>query len=173
MRRPNSYDCPRCHSDRTSTIAVAYSTGRTLTSSASIHVGGILDEDDFMAALGISSSDGEHVTEFAASIAPPAERELGQPAWVIAACYGFGGILGLFAIIGALNADDGPTAVGIATTLGILASLLVIAAVAMARSKRSAMVWNKTTWPILYKRWAAQWVCSRCGSVFVPRDKEL
>ncbi|MDB4775716.1 hypothetical protein OAG62_01190 [bacterium] len=171
MATTQPYNCPRCGGDRTSAISVAYASGRTSVKSSGILIGGIPAEDGISPAVGLSVGEAEHVTSFAASIAPP-EEKTPRPMWVIAACYVMGGVLmalGLGVLLTNIRDTD---ALSGGLFIGVLGGIALCGAGVFTAQRRNAIRWNKTEWPPLYKEWAFHWVCARCGSKFKPRRRD-
>jgi hypothetical protein len=134
--------CSKCSSDNTQRLEVVYESGtqNINTRSNSVGVG-------FSGKLGVggatTKTQGTSQTTIAQKASPPSKKpfKLG----IAAAIFGM-----FFLGSGSLGA----VAFGVAIIAG--GGYMIY----------SAMTYNKTEWPPLYKYWQESWLCNKCGSIY-------
>lgn len=137
--------CPKCESENTQRLQVAFQNGTQNISTSSRSTGiGISSNGSLGLGLGSSKTSGQSQTILAQQVAPPPKKSLKWPV--------IGGIVGWI-----LLTSKGPIAViliGIAI-LGISGYLIY--------QRRQ---FNSKEWPGLYQHWSNSWICHKCGDVY-------
>lgn len=135
--------CPKCQSENTQTLEMAYRSG-TQNLSGSIHASGIgFGRDGAAIAAGSGVLAGTTQSLLARDVAPPERR-----GYLFKAFFGFMASLGVMSGWGAFYWLS-------------LAVLLVC----FYRAYR-CFAWNRTVWPDLMSAWRSTSICHRCGERF-------
>jgi rubredoxin len=149
------FHCPICGGADTTSFQVGYAAG---TNSQSLSGGGIgLDGSIFVGgASGISR------TALALRMAPPAKQSEfnGVAAVLLGVLMSAISFIGVFAV---RRSDQ-----SIMILLVLLGTFSLLAAAMGIVLYRRAARFNTHAWPRLREKWSRQWMCLRCGHVFVP-----
>lgn len=153
--------CPKCESDNTQRLQVAFHSGTQNISTTSNSAGvGIGSGGRIGFGGGVTKTSGQSQSVLAAACSPPAKRSDKGPS--------FGLILGLlpcqlFLLLGSLSSS------GFLATLGLVFGTLIVFSPIWGISGyllHSRSKYNKQVWPSLYQHWAESWICHKCGDVY-------
>lgn len=137
--------CPKCESENTQRLEVAFHSGTQNISTTSNSAGvGIGSGGRIGFGGGVTKTSGQSQSILALQAAPPAKQSYKYPL--------IGILLGpqLFFIIGGAS--------GIATALaavGVSGYLIY-----------SRFQFNSKEWPKIYQRWSESWLCHKCGGIY-------
>ena len=131
-------NCPRCSSDNTQTLQMAYESG-TQNFNARSHTGGVFGFRGIGLGGAITSTSGVSSSKLAQRAAPPAKK---RRRWAI---------LGLF--VGLLF-------------LGNTNWLAITLLAGCGFWLWSILKFNRTEWSELHAAWSASWICHKCGNVY-------
>lgn len=163
--------CGSCGSDELRAVKLVYEMGTSRVrldgSHASSGGGGALGPGGFSAgaasAAGTVELEGEAISRLAQRCAPPRRREVSRNI----------GCLMLFAIPAVVMV---PGLFYLRPPLGWIAAGVVILGllgwISLWRDASRAKRWNAEVWPLLYREWAARWICMRCGEINNPPAAE-
>ena len=137
--------CPKCESENTQRLEVAYQSG-TLNVSTSTNSTGIgFSGGRLGIAGGVSTTSGQTQSALAVVCSPPVIKPTKALKWAIAAC-----------VYGILS--------GISMQWWVVSLINVALAVFCVHRHRSNSKFNSTEWPPLYRYWSESWICHKCGS---------
>lgn len=151
-----SYDCPRCQSEQTQKVSIAYQSGISKINTSTTQGGVLVGNAGLNAGIGEGETSGVMQTEFSKSIAPPKEQPYTFSFFISAIV--FGPILVFLTIF---KIDNSVTI--------FLDFLLAIAA--MIWAIKGIHKHNKIQYPPLMERWQRQFICLRCGTIFEPNQQ--
>lgn len=137
--------CPKCESENTQRLEVAFHSGTQNISTTSNTAGvGIGSGGRIGFGGGVTTTSGQSQSVLAAACAPPAKKPYKWPL--------IGILLGsqLFSIIGGIG--------GVVTALAVvgISGYLVY----------SRFQFNSQNWPKIYQRWTESWLCHKCGGIY-------
>lgn len=138
--------CPKCESENTQRLEVAFHSGTQNISTTSNTAGVGFSGGRIGVAGGVTTTSGQTQSTLAAACAPPAKKPAGKRGVLI-----FGSVL--IAICG-LNIH----------WIFFVFSLVGIGF--MWRAWLSNSKYNTEVWPELYKHWSESWVCHKCGGIY-------
>lgn len=137
--------CPKCESDNTQRLQVAFQNGTQNIATTSRSVGiGIGSGGGLGLGLGRSKTSGQSQTMQAQQIAPPEKKPYLWP--------GIGAFVGL-TLCSSKN-EVSTIVIGL-ILLGICGYILY------TRKK-----FNTETWPNLTNQWSESWICQKCGEIY-------
>lgn len=142
--------CPKCESDNTQRLEVAFNNGTQNISTSTRATGiGFGSGGSIGIGFGKAKTSGQSQTVLAQQLAPPA-KESYKSAVVYAL---FGTIFLYFQII-----------IGFQSLFGLLIALILLGT--SVYRFRSAFRFNSQQWPRIYQNWAESWICHKCGGVY-------
>lgn len=141
--------CPKCESENTQRLEVAFNNGTQNISTTSNSAGvGIGSGGKIGFGGGVTKTSGQSQSVLAQQAAPPVKKSYKWPA--IGAFFGIlGGLSGL---------GDMSTVV---TGLAILGVGAFSGYVCYSRFQ-----FNSQEWPKLYQHWSESWLCHKCGGIY-------
>lgn len=138
--------CPKCESENTQRLEVAFHSGTQNISTSSNTAGmGIGSGGRIGFGGGVTKTSGQSQSVLAATCAPPAKQSLKWPT------IGMG--------IGALLLVNSNWQVA-----PILIGLVIVSISGYLRYTR--LQFNSKEWPNIYQHWAASWICHKCGGIY-------
>lgn len=138
--------CPKCESENTQRLEVAFHSGTQNISTTSNSAGvGIGSGGRIGFGGGVTTTSGQSQSVLAAACSPPAIKSYKWPA--------IGLVLGFFSM-GALVSGVG----AIITWLAVVGS--------SGYALHSRFQFNSKEWPKLYQLWSESWVCHKCGGIY-------
>lgn len=149
--------CPNCSSENIQKLSFVYESGlshiETRTRGSGVGVGFGGGGLGVGVGVGGGRTKGTQISATAAKAAPPQRKKV-VAAFIIA-------LIGAFMLLGSLQHPGGGTilALGVAAIAGWVFY--------------SNSQFNAHTFPVLWQRWDASYMCNRCGSIGVPASQEL
>jgi predicted nucleic-acid-binding Zn-ribbon protein len=141
--------CPKCESENTQRLEVAFHSGTQNISTNSSSTGfGIGSSGNIGLGVGRTQTSGQSQSILAQQISPPAKQPLKYPIIGIA----LGGFV---------------TYTTLTTTLDV--STIVVGLLIAGISGYlfySRFQFNAEKWPSLYQRWSESWICHKCGCTY-------
>ena len=132
--------CPKCASENTQRLEVAFSSGTQNISTNSRSTGiGIGSGGRLGVGLGSTKTSGQSQSILAQQVAPPAKKSF------------------KWALIGQLVG-------GVLLSHSLIVGIIIIAI--SGYFLYSTFQYNSKEWPIIYKHWSESWVCHKCGDVY-------
>jgi hypothetical protein len=147
-------ECSACKSDNAQKMSLVYETGISSLDGKSTGVGIGVSRGGIGVGVGSSKVKGTQQTELSKRAAPPAKKRLLRNTIL----YVIGILLVPGFINSTLNIDN--------QVLQMLVGLGYLALAATHTYK--SFMYNKKVWPELYQRWDRQYMCLKCGTVFMP-----
>ena len=138
--------CPKCESENTQRLEVAYQSGTQNISTASNSAGLGFSGGRIGIAGGVSKTSGQTQSALAVACSPPVMKPTKPLKWAIAGS----GALILWGI----------------SMHWVVPLIGVALAVLNVRRLRSHSQFNSTEWPQLYQHWAESWICHKCGGIY-------
>lgn len=154
--------CPRCHTEQTQKVSIAYMHGTRLTHASASGYG--MGSNGMMAVMG--GGAGVSQSLLAADLSPPRQRpDHGVLLTLVGLILGF--VLALW--IG--SAYDAPTIwpapVAQLGLGGLVAVCFLVSGMISSHNATAHNRWAKHALPT----WNLSWVCLRCGAVFIPAGR--
>lgn len=138
--------CPKCESDNTQRLEVAFHNGTQNTTATSNSAGLGFSGGRIGIAGGVSKTSAQTQSTLAIACSPPEKKPIKKLIWAIA-----GG--GLLAVSG--------------WGLGWIYPLLGAASAAFGLYRlRADSQFNSQEWPKLHQHWADSWICHKCGVMY-------
>lgn len=136
--------CPKCESENTQRLEIAFHNGTQNVSSSTRSTGiGIGSGGKIGLGFGKAKTSGQAQSILALQAAPPAKKSYKWTAIV--------------AILGVIIFTQG-------TVGGILTALVVIGI--SGYRLYSIFQFNSQEWPKIYQHWAESWICHKCGDIY-------
>ncbi len=151
------WSCPKCGSDNTISVPLAYGSGTSKTESLSLYVG---TKDNY----GLIPTIGTSQTAVAKLLSPPVRKVPGT-------ALGAGAAVGI--AVGVLALVFGLFGLFFTTTIeGLLTMMFggVIAVYSWKKTTRETQEYNENVWRPAREEWEKKFLCQRCGVVFLPAD---
>jgi hypothetical protein len=139
--------CPKCQSENTQRLQVAYESGTSNIDTHSKTVGGGLGGTSLGGGAAYTNTTGVSQTRMAERASPPEKK--GTAIAVGAAI--------VFSLPAYLFLSNG------SFMWGILFLSLIAGAVWLAKEW---IKYNSNVWPGLYDSWKKSWVCHKCGNIY-------
>lgn len=140
--------CPKCESENTQRLEVAFNNGTQNISTTSNSAGvGIGSGGKIGFGGGVTKTSGQSQSVLAQQAAPPLKSSYKWPA--IGVFFGFLGLLGV--------ADMSMPVGGLVMLGGGAFSGYVL------YNRRQ---FNSQEWPKLYQHWSESWLCHKCGGIY-------
>ena len=144
--------CPKCESENTQRLEVAFHGGTQNISTTSNSAGiGIGSGGRIGFGGGVTKTSGQSQSVLAAACAPPAKKSN--------RAHGIGILLGLWIGMSVFNAE------GWVMKLAGIAIIGVVSGTS-ARLYYSTFQFNSKEWPRLYQYWRESWICHKCGGIY-------
>ncbi len=146
-------NCPKCQSEQTQKVSIAYQSGvtnvNTITSSSGVILGGA----GFNVGLGKGKTTGTMKTQLSQSISPPRKysyKELFKRGFV-------------FLIVSSI-------VITLLNIRNLYVSYFITFAIFfwMYKKYKDASTYNNNTFPRLLAQWNKNFICLRCGTIFEP-----
>ena len=136
--------CPKCESDNTQRLEVAFHSGTQNTTATTNSAGLGFSGGRVGIAGGVSKTSAQTQSTLAIACSPPEKKSLKKLHRVI----GAGGLLVVFG-----------------WGLGWIYPLCGVASVAFGLYRlRADSQFNSQEWPKLHQHWAESWICHKCGN---------
>lgn len=142
--------CPKCESENTQRLEVAFQGGTQNISTSSYSTGiGIGSGGRIGVGTGRTTTSGQSQSLLAQQVSPPAKKSYKWPAITL---FFLAGLLGSIAqsFIGKVG--------------GEILSLAIVGASGYLIYLRYQF--NSKEWPGLYQHWSESWICHKCGGVY-------
>lgn len=153
--------CPKCESENTQRLEVAFHGGTQNISTTSNSAGVGFSGGRMGVAGGVTTTSGQSQSVLAAACAPPVKKsETGPMAAVI---FGIFPCL-LFLFLGSISSHTS-LAMVLAMAFGALIMFSPIWGIGWYRL-RSRSKYNLQEWPKLYQHWSESWICHKCGGIY-------
>jgi len=138
--------CPKCESENTQRLEVAFHSG-TQNTTATSNSGGLgFSGGRIGIAGGVFKTSAQTQSTLAIACSPPEKK----PTKKLKLAIGFGGLLAVFG-----------------WGLGWIYPLCGVASVAFSLYRfRADSQFNSQEWPKLHQHWAESWICHKCGSFY-------
>lgn len=153
--------CPKCESENTQRLEVAFNNGTQNISTTSNTAGVGFSGGRIGVAGGVTTTSGQSQSVLAAACAPPAAKSDKGPSAALVLGLFFPCLPMVFTVM-----FGGSLSLGL---LGMtLGSLVVFSPVwgAGLYLLRSRSKYNKQVWPPLYRHWCESWICHKCGGIY-------
>lgn len=138
--------CPKCESDNTQRMEVAFHSGTQNTSTTSSATGLGFSGGRIGIAGGVSKTSGQTQSTLASACAPPEKKPTKALKWGI----GYGGLLAVFGF-----------------SYGWVYPLIGLALLGLSLYRfRAHSQFNSQEWPKLHQHWAGSWICHKCGVMY-------
>lgn len=142
--------CPKCESENTQRLEVAFQGGTQNISTTSNSAGvGIGSGGRIGFGGGVTKTSGQSQSILAQQASPPAKQSY---KWPVISILFFSGLVNILAesFIG----KNGGAVAGLAV-MGISGYLIY-----------SRFQFNSKEWPKLYQHWSESWLCHKCGGIY-------
>ena len=141
--------CPKCESENTQRLEVAFHSGTQNISTTSNTAGvGIGSGGRIGFGGGVTTTSGQSQSVLASACSPPAKKSYKWPA--IVAFFGIG--MGLSGFKDMSTVLTGLPLLGIGAFSGYVLY--------------SRFQFNSQEWPKLYRYWSESWICHKCGGIY-------
>lgn len=138
--------CPKCESDNTQRLEVAFQGGTQNISTSSNTTGiGISGGGRIGLGLAKTKTSGQSQSILAQQASPPAKKSFKWP--------GIGAFVGVM-ILNTANYQVVQSLVGLAI-VGLSGYLIY-----------TRIQFNSKEWPGLYRHWSESWICHKCGDIY-------
>jgi len=141
--------CPKCESENTQRLEVAFHSGTqnisTTSNTAGVGIGG---GGRIGFGGGVTKTSGQSQSVLAAACTPPAKKPYNWPA--IGAFFGIP--MGLSGLGSMSTAVAGLAFLGVGAFSGY--------------ALYSRRQFNSQKWPKLYQYWSESWICHKCGGIY-------
>lgn len=159
-------NCPNCNQYDTQKVSVAYQMGTTSIQSSTIGLAGGRIGDRKGLGLGVSSSSGTQQSLFIQSIKPP-EKENNYGLFVgCTGCFGFIVLSIIIGIIVGNYADKYAFWSVVIIIIGFFYGFMFLYKISKDTSFKKQQAEAK--WKEEIEKYEKQWICLRCGSIFIP-----
>lgn len=153
--------CPKCESDNTQRMEVAYHSGTQNFSTTGNSVGVGFSGGRMGLAGGVTRTSGQTQTTLAAACTPPMKKGERGPS----AAFKLGLLFACLPILLPVMSSSANWGIALGVTI---VGLLMFSPVwgtglYILRSRRK---YNKEVWPQLYRAWSESWICHKCGGVY-------
>ena len=144
--------CPKCESENTQRLEVAFHSGTQNISTTSNTAGvGIGSGGRIGFGGGVTTTSGQSQSVLAAACAPPVKKSYKLPL--------LGVLFGLLSGFVYFSRGD------LAAIFMGLATVSVISGVS-GYVLYSRFQFNSKDWPKIYQHWAQSWICHKCGGIY-------
>lgn len=145
-------NCPKCASENTQRLEVAFQSGTQNISTSSRSTGvGISSGGSIGLGLGRTKTSGQSQSILAQQVSPPAKKSYKWPAIVMA--------IGLLAGLPMLSTGT------LSAALSGLANIAIWCGIS-GYFLYSRFQYNSKVWPGLYQHWSESWICHKCGDIY-------
>lgn len=154
--------CPKCESENTQRLEVAFHNGTQNISTTSNTAGvGIGSGGRIGFGGAVTTTSGQSQSVLAAACAPPAKKSDKGPS----AAFVFGLVLPCLPMVFAVMFGSSLSLGMLGMTLGAVVVFSPVwgSGLYLLRSRSE---YNKQVWPSLYKHWSESWVCHKCGGIY-------